>query len=237
MAEIAAPTPDDDQQDPSADITVASEVATETATAADTVADSGATEATAAADANGEAGATGEATATGAAPVTTEADSTPAAEPVDVAPVATPEPIAPAPVVEPTPPAPIPSALAEPSLTSTIEVPASVTASADGEGGEWALLLDKLGDWLRSGQLQQQWQAARQPLGLVAGLIAVLLVLRIYGALLGVLDSLPLLPGLLELAGVIAVVRFSLTRLVRSEERRSLIEGLQQRWKAFRGKG
>ena len=68
-------------------------------------------------------------------------------------------------------------------------------------------------------------------------MIALLLVLRIYGALLGVLDSLPLIPGLLELVGVIVVVRFSLTRLVRSDERSSLIQGLQQRWKAFRGKG
>ena len=36
--------------------------------------------------------------------------------------------------------------------------------------------------------------------------VALLLVLRIYGALLAVLDSIPLLPGLLELAGLIAVV-------------------------------
>jgi len=35
---------------------------------------------------------------------------------------------------------------------------------------------------------------------------------------------------------VISVVRFGLDKLVRSQERRALIEGLQQRWNAFRGK-
>jgi hypothetical protein len=70
----------------------------------------------------------------------------------------------------------------------------------------------------------------------VAGLIALLVVLQIYGALLAVINSFPLAPGLLELVGVIAVVRFGLVKLVRSQERRALIEGLQQRWKAFQGK-
>jgi len=128
-------------------------------------------------------------------------------------------------------------AIDAPSIASTIEVPASAPAVADGEGGEWELLVRNVTTWLRSGQLQQQWQTARKPLSLLAGLIALLLALRIYGALLGVLDSLPLIPGLLELVGVITVVRFSLTRLVRSEERQQLIEGLQQRWKSFRGQG
>ena len=50
------------------------------------------------------------------------------------------------------------------------------------------------------------------------------------------IDSFPLAPGLLELVGGIAVVRFGLVKLVRSQERRALIEGLQQRWKAFQGK-
>jgi hypothetical protein len=128
-------------------------------------------------------------------------------------------------------------AIDAPSIASTIEVPASAPNGADGEGGEWELLVQKVSSWLRSGQLEQQWQTARKPLSLLAGLIALLLVLRIYSALLGVLESLPLIPGLLELVGVIAVARFSLTRLVRSNERQQLIQGLQQRWKSFRGQG
>ena len=142
--------------------------------------------------------------------------------------------IAPAPEPEPTA---ISSSV--PSVASTTEVPASLTPTTSpddsGEGGEWDLLVQKIKDWLGSGQLQQQWQSARTPITWGAGLIAVLLVLRIYSALLGVLDSIPLLPGLLELAGVIAVVQFSLTRLVRSDDRQQVISGLKQRWKSFRG--
>ena len=153
-----------------------------------------------------------------------------ASQPVPAAPEPAP---LPEPVVLPiTPPA-------VPTVATTIDLPArgdSPGAGPTGEGGEWALLLSKLQAWLGSGQLQAQLQAARTPFTLVAGLIALLVVLQIYGALLAVINSFPLAPGLLELVGVIAVVRFGLVKLVRSQERRVLIEGLQQRWKAFQGK-
>lgn len=160
----------------------------------------------------------------------------------------TPEPVLPsepAPAVEPAvpaavTPAPTPAPVrfnGVPEVAVTLEVPASAPGGGDdGDGGEWELLLQKLRHWLASGQLQQQWQSARGPLSLLAGLIALLLVLRVYSALLGVLDSLPLVPGLLELVGVIAVTRFGLRRLVRSEERQAVLRDLQQRWRAFRGK-
>jgi len=143
-----------------------------------------------------------------------------------------------APQPEATPETPAP--LDIPTVASTLEVPASpqvATSAADQDGGEWDLLVQKVRAWISSGQLQEQWQAARTPLSLLAGLIAVLLVLRVYSAVLGVLDSIPLLPGLLELAGLVAVVQFSLTRLVRSNDRREVIEGLKQRWQSFRGRG
>jgi hypothetical protein len=140
--------------------------------------------------------------------------------------------------VEATPEPPAPTDI--PTVASTLEVPASpqlATPAADQDGGEWELLVEKVRTWISSGQLQEQWQNARTPLSLLAGLIAVLLVLRVYSAVLGVLDSIPLLPGLLELAGLVAVVQFSLTRLVRSNDRREVIEGLKQRWQSFRGRG
>lgn len=163
-----------------------------------------------------------------------------------------PEPAAPEPPNEPVaeaaadlsekPPEPAPEPAAAvidtPTVASTIEVPAKppLSAPVNEEGGEWDLLVQKLRTWIASGQLQQQWQAARTPLSLLAGLIAVLLVLRVYSAVLGVLESIPLLPGLLELAGLVAVAQFSLTRLVRSKDRHEVISSLKQRWKSFRGR-
>lgn len=169
-----------------------------------------------------------------AAPADTTAAETTAAE----APSAETTPVE-TPVDAAAEPAPAAAPLEVPTVASTIEVPASPQVQApatDQEGGEWDLLVEKVRTWISSGQLQEQWQAARTPLSLLAGLIAVLLVLRVYSAVLGVLESIPLLPGLLELAGLVAVVQFSLSRLVRSNDRHEVIEGVKQRWKSFRGR-
>jgi hypothetical protein len=142
------------------------------------------------------------------------------------------------------PPAPL--AAAEPSVAATLNVAASsapLAAQADpaadgpnsGDGGEWELLLQKVREWLNQGQLQSLWAQARKPVTLVAYLLGLLLILRIYGALLGALDSLPLVPGLLELAGVVWMVRFGVPKLLRTSEREAMLGGLSKRWKAFRG--
>jgi hypothetical protein len=253
MADVAAPTPDNDQQPPqqpeiAADASL-SEAPAEAVAAAAEPAEVRAAEEVEAAETVSEPAAEAvepteeptEVAPTEVAPV--EAAPVEAAQVQEEAVVAAAAPTEPEPVaagVVPAEPVITPSEapLAMPSVASTIEVPASAPGSqTSGEGGEWELLVEKLRQWIGSGQLQEQWQASRTPLSLLAGLIALLLVLRLYGALLAVIDSLPLLPGLLELAGLIAVVQFSLTRLVRSEERRSLIQSLQQRWKSFRGQG
>lgn len=249
MADVAAPTPDNDQQPPQ-------QPPHQPQTAADASLSEAPAEAVPAAEV--EAAEEVEAAAT-VSEAAAEAVEPTGVEPTEVAPTEA-APVEAAPVQEdvvvtetpPTEPEPVATGVVPaeavitpseapvgmPSVASTIEVPASAPGGGtSGEGGEWELLLEKLRQWIGSGQLQEQWQASRTPLSLLAGLIALLLVLRLYGALLAVIDSLPLLPGLLELAGLIAVVQFSLTRLVRSEERRSLIQGLQQRWKSFRGQG
>jgi hypothetical protein len=256
MADVAAPTPDNDQQPPqqpeiAADASLSEAPAEAVVAAAEAVAaaaeaaevrtaeepEAAETVSEAAAEAVGPT----EVAPTEVAPV--EAAPVEAAQVQEEAVVAAAAPTEPEPVaagVVPAEPVITPSEapLAMPTVASTIEVPASAPGGqTSGEGGEWELLVEKLRQWIGSGQLQEQWQASRTPLSLLAGLIALLLVLRLYGALLAVIDSLPLLPGLLELAGLIAVVQFSLTRLVRSEERRSLIQSLQQRWKSFRGQG
>ena len=144
-------------------------------------------------------------------------------------------------------PAPEPAAPPEPSVAATFTAEPLEPASAplvapsssgadEGEGGEWELLLQKLGQWLNQNELQTLWSQASKPVTALAALVGLLLVLRIYSALLGALDSLPLVPGLLELAGVVWVVRYGVPKLLRSSERERLLGGLSQRWKAFRGK-
>jgi hypothetical protein len=146
-----------------------------------------------------------------------------------------------APAAESTPestPEPAPASPDQaPGVAATISVPPLEGSPESGEGGgEWDLLTSKVQAWLNSGQLQEFWQSARTPLLALLAVVAVVLVLRVYAALLGALDGLPLVPGLLELVGVIWILRHGLPKLLRSSEREQLIEQLQRRWKAFLGK-
>lgn len=167
-------------------------------------------------------------------------DASPAADPVNAAafaaaptgaggqasaePPATPAELLPEPTPAPTP---------EPAVAATVHVPAAPD-TAEG-GGEWDLLVAKLREWIGSGRLQELLVQYQGPLRALALALALVLVLRLYGAVIGAIDSLPLLPGLLELAGVIWLSRFAATRLVRSSDRQELIASLEQRWRAFRG--
>lgn len=143
--------------------------------------------------------------------------------------------MAPEPVMEP-----VVARVNEPEagIVATFEVPPlEGSADPDGDGGgEFDLLLQKIKDWLGSGELQAQWQRFRGPLKGLAILIGVVLLLRVYAALIGTLDSLPLVGGLLELVGLIAVSRFTLTRLVRKSDREQVFADWSRRWNDFRGR-
>ena len=137
-------------------------------------------------------------------------------------------------------PAPVPTPVSEPGpgITATLEVPPlEGSAEPAGEGGgEFDLLLQKIKDWLGSGELQAQWQRFRGPLKGLAILIGVVLLLRVYASLIGTLDSLPLVGGLLELVGLIAALRFTATRLVRKSDRDQVFADWSRRWNDFRGR-
>ncbi|MFN9644702.1 MAG: CAAD domain-containing protein, partial [Cyanobacteriota bacterium] len=100
---------------------------------------------------------------------------------------------------------------------------------------EWDLFVGKVQAWLEQADLPCQWDRLSGPLRGLGLLLAVLLVLKLYGALLDTLDDLPLLPRLLQLVGLIVLVRFSVNRLTRRSDRQVLLENWKQRWDAFRG--
>ena len=170
-------------------------------------------------------------------------ESTPEMTPESNSETAAQEAVTPAPATEPTPEAPAPveptpvveAPAAESPIASTVSVPADPNAS-DSEGGEWHLLMEKLNAWLADAKLMELWQQSQRPLKLVGGALALLLVLQLTSAVLGTLDAIPMLPRLLQLTGLIYVVLFASRRLVRSDERRSLIEGVKNSWSSFTGK-
>ena len=103
---------------------------------------------------------------------------------------------------------------------------------SSGGGGEWDLLVERFTTWWNSGELNRQWQRIRGPLKGVAIVVLVLL----YATVVGVVDGIPLVSGLLELTGLIAVLQFSTTRLLRSSDRQEVFTQLQRRWDDFRGR-
>jgi hypothetical protein len=127
----------------------------------------------------------------------------------------------------------------EPRVAATLDVPPLPAAAAGSplgaEGGEWDLLVGKVKVWLEQADLPGQWDRLSGPLRGLGLLLGLLLVLKLYGALLDTLDDLLLLPRLLQLVGLIVLVRFSLRRLTRSSDRQLVLDDWKRRWDAFRG--
>ncbi len=120
-------------------------------------------------------------------------------------------------------------------IATTIAVPPLETAARAEGGGEWDLLVAKLNAWFNSGELAHQWQKIQGPLKGLAILVGVILALRLYATVVGTLDDIPLLSGLLELTGLIVLVRFSLTKMVKTSERQQVLATWNRRWQAFIG--
>jgi hypothetical protein len=152
--------------------------------------------------------------------------------------VARPEPTPAPPPPAPAPPAPAPPADA-PSIATSLEVPplpAGSLPTEEGGGGEWELLTAKVRQWFGEGEPQKLLDSIGGPLRAVAYFVGLLLVLRVYRSVVGTIDGIPLVSGLLELVGLIALVRFCLLRLVRRSEREQVLGTLQKRWDDFRGR-
>lgn len=104
-----------------------------------------------------------------------------------------------------------------------------------GEGGEWQLLLARISGWIEAANPEQLWIGSQRPLRLLALLITALVVLKVYGALLDTIASVPLMSGLLELVGVIWLTRFISGHLLRAGDREQTLGALVERWRRFRG--
>ena len=119
-------------------------------------------------------------------------------------------------------------------IASTVSIPAQ--ESADQDGGEWELLVGKIKAWLELNNLAELWSKAQLPLRVVGGLIVFSLVSTVYSGVLNTINSIPLVPGLLELAGVIWLVNFVLRNLIRNSDRDNFIKGVRSTWSRVTGR-
>ena len=94
----------------------------------------------------------------------------------------------------------------------------------------------KVREWFANGELRHLWERWRDPLRVLLFLIGLILLLRLYGSVVGTIHAIPLIGRLLELVGLVHVVRFTLTHLVRSDERAQVLSTWQQRWTELRGR-
>ena len=131
---------------------------------------------------------------------------------------------------------------AEPSIAATLEVPplpgagSAGGAGASAEGGEFDLLISKISAWLEGLELAERWQKLRGPLRGAALLLGLLLALRLYARVVGTIDGIPVISGLLELTGLIYALWFSATKLIRTSERERVLNDWKGRWQAFSGR-
>jgi hypothetical protein len=138
---------------------------------------------------------------------------------------------APAPAAAPPTPEPAPT----PTIATTLEIPPAPGATP-ADGGEFDLLVEKLRTWFAEADIGGHWQKLRGPLKGFALLLVAVLALRLYARVVGTLDGIPLVSGLLELTGLIYLVWFSSTRLVRTSERERVLAEWKQRWQSFSGR-
>ncbi|MGB4533299.1 MAG: CAAD domain-containing protein, partial [Synechococcus sp.] len=166
-----------------------------------------------------------------------------AADPAAAEPLSPAAPITPDPVIATEPELaqkPFVAAIPTPAASEAIaeRIQGAATASSDDTtsgGGEWDLLSSKVRQWWDDNNLVELWQRSRRPLFLLVGLIGFTLLIRIYSGILAAIGSIPLAPRLFELVGLGWVIWFSTTRLIRSEERKALLEKVGGIWGAFRG--
>ena len=122
----------------------------------------------------------------------------------------------------------------DPVITSTVTMPTQ-EASND-EGGEWDLLVEKIKARIDSNQLGSLWNQAQLPLRLIGGLILFVIVSTVYSGILGTINKVPLAPGLLELTGVIWLLNYARCNLVRSSDRKRVIDALGSTWNKVVGR-
>jgi hypothetical protein len=130
--------------------------------------------------------------------------------------------------------APATPATAIPTIGSSVEVPP--LGGENGEGGEWDLLSGKLRDWLDRKDLGGYWERLGGPLRASGLLLGGLILIKLYEALLETLDDIPLLPRLLQLAGLLYLVNFGFTHLIKSQDRENLYQIWKKRWHDFTGR-
>lgn len=118
------------------------------------------------------------------------------------------------------------SSVDDPAIEERISIPAA--NSSGNQGGEWALLVSKLRNWWANTDLAARWPLIQRLVLLIATLVVLNLVNRLYSGILAAIAVIPMAPRLLELVGAGWLTSYTLRYLARSEDRRTTLTTIRQ---------
>ena len=98
---------------------------------------------------------------------------------------------------------------------------------------EWKTLLLKFSGWTGINLLSNELDYFLSPSLLIIGLLALLICLRAYLNTLTILRQIPVVPSICEFVGALWLIRFSITHLLRKQDRNEFIAEASKRWRAF----
>jgi len=99
---------------------------------------------------------------------------------------------------------------------------------------EWRVFIRKIQAWLgREKNLSGQLNYLINPSKLIIGLGVLAICLKAYTTILKAASEIPLAPTLFEVIGTLSLLRFSITRLLRKQDRQQFFSEVSGRWRAF----
>ncbi len=112
--------------------------------------------------------------------------------------------------------------------------PSKETTQGLSQESEWKVVLNKIQAWLgTTKKISDQLDEFFNPsiLILVLGVIAI--CLKAYSTILNAIDDIPLAASIFEVIGTLWLTRFSITRLLRKQDRQEFFSEANRRWRNF----
>lgn len=112
--------------------------------------------------------------------------------------------------------------------------PSNETTQGLSKESEWKVVLNKIQAWLgTTKKISDQLDEFFNPsiLILVLGVIAI--CLKAYSTILNAIDDIPLAASIFEVIGTLWLTKFSITRLLRKQDRQEFFSEANRRWRNF----
>ena len=112
--------------------------------------------------------------------------------------------------------------------------PSNETTQGLSQESEWKVVLNKIQGWLgTTKKISDQLDEFFNPSILILGLGVIAICLKAYSTILNAIDDMPLAASIFEVIGTLWLTRFSITRLLRKQDRQEFFSEANRRWRNF----